>query len=143
MKNILFGYKPITFLIVVLIVLSLNSCKKDNDPPPTYHIEGLWTGTIENETSGPQFYSLSIKPGGTLTFDGIGAGQQHLGIGTWSLNGNTFTSFVTTVYGISTNVGVKQTLTAEFNNRNGTLIGTWENTSPANDSGTFSLTKVK
>jgi hypothetical protein len=125
-------------------VLSLNSCKKDSTAPTNYSIEGLWTGTSENATSGPQFYSLSIKPGGTITFEGIGANQQHFGTGTWTLNGTAFTASVTTLYGISSNVGTKQTLTADFNASTGTLSnGKYVNIPPATGSGTFSVTEVK
>ena len=131
-------------LVTIVALFPMSGCKKDTTPAPgPKSIEGLWIGTIANATSGPQFYSLSIKPDGKLTFDGMGGNQQHLGIGTWTLTGTTFTASVTTVYGLSSNIGVKQTLTAVFNSSTGTLSsGTWQNTSTVTDSGTFAVTKV-
>lgn len=135
--------------ILVLIIafsftnLLVSSCVEDHPQPVTYGIQGLWIGTIADAVSGPQPYSMAIKPDGTVTFEGVARSQEHLGYGTWTLNGNTFTCNVTTVYGLSFNVGTQQTFTATFDKNTGSLsAGTWKNTSPANNSGTFSLTKV-
>lgn len=133
----------ILFLVAVWASFLVSSCKKESVQPVTYGLPGLWSGTIADAVSGPQDYNMSIKPGGKITFEAINGGQQHFGVGTWTLNGTAFTSNVTTLYGASFNVGTKQTFTAVFDSSTGTLSsGKWANTSPANNSGTFSLTRV-
>lgn len=139
MKRIL--YKK--WLSLCLISLSIFGCKKDTIQPTTYSIQGLWLGTIADAVSGPQDYSMSIRPGGKVTFEAVNANQEHFGVGTWVLDGTSLTCNVTTLYGLSFNVGTKQTFTATFDSANGTLTaGKWVNTSPANNSGTFALTRV-
>ncbi|QNA43524.1 hypothetical protein [Lacibacter sediminis] len=141
MKNI--TVRKISMLpLFVFLLLSLDSCKKEA-APITYKIQGLWVGTIGNPTSTAQPYALSIKANGQITFEGYAANTYHFGTGTWTLNGDSFTANVTTLYGISSNVGVQQKLEATFNSSTGILNnGKYVNTSPANDAGTFSVTKV-
>ena len=130
-------------LATLLILTSLFlGCKKDT-VQTTYKIHGLWVGTVANPTSSAQPYSLSIKSDGKITFEGYAAITYHFGVGTWTLNGDTFTANVTTLYGISSNIGTQQQLNATFNSSTGILSnGTYVNISPANSTGTFSVTKV-
>jgi hypothetical protein len=126
-------------------VLSIGGCKKDTPNATTYSVKGLWTGTLQNATSGPQPYNLSIKADGTVSFEGLVSNQEHFGVGTWTLTDSTLRCDVTTLYGFDFNVGIKQTLTAIFDGSNGTLSsGKWMDTYPSTskNSGTFSLTKV-
>ena len=135
----------LSFVILITLLAAFNSCKKSNDPaPPVQHtIEGLWIGTITN-ASASEPYNLSIKPDGKITFESIISGQEQFGAGTWTLSGSNFSANVTTLYGVQSNVGVQQRLTATFNSSSGALTnGQFTNTSPANDSGTFSVTEVE
>jgi hypothetical protein len=114
-------------------------CEKSDGDSNTSSIQGLYVGSVANSTSS-QFYALSIKADGKLTFEGFTDNQEQFGAGTWTLQGSTFTATVTTVYGFASNVGVQQTLNATYSN--GVLSGTYQITSPVADSGTFSVTEV-
>ena len=131
-------------IALLALITTLYSCEKSEDVTNIQRkIQGLWVGTIANSSSS-QFYSLSIKPDGKLTFEGFTSNQEQFGAGTWTLEGSDFRANVTTLYGIQSNVGVQQLLTAKFNTSTGQISeGKYVNTSPANDSGTFSLTKVE
>lgn len=73
--------------------------------------------------------------------DTKGANTQHISIGTWNLNGTTLTTSQTCVYGISFNVGVKQTTSATWDHT-GNITGTWMHVAPATGGGTFTLTRI-
>jgi len=111
----------------------------------TPSINGLWIGTYSvngNASAGQQYADLIIKPDGTLIYESLGANQEHLATGTWTLSGTLLTCTSTAVYGINSNIGVAQTFTFQFNKTNGTLTsGIWSNNSIVG-SGTFSLTKA-
>jgi hypothetical protein len=133
--------------VIAILFMSLSSCEKNDDTTkpvetPNYTIQGLWTGTITNASSS-QFYSLSIKPDGSLTFEGFSSGQEQFGAGTWTLTGSDFVANVKTLYGFPNNVGVQQKLTAKFDTTTGKFTdGKCVNTSSSTDAGTFSLTEV-
>jgi len=129
------------FLVLLVSVIPFISCKKSNDPPPPPKtITGLWVGTASNGSSTIPSYSLSISPGGKITFEWSASGQEQFGAGTWTLSGSDFTANVTGLYG--SNVGVQQTLTAKFNSQSGVLSdGKYKVTST--DTGTFSVSKVE
>ena len=132
------------FLILTISVIPFISCEKSNDTPPAQHtIQGLWVGNISNANSS-QFYALSIKPDGKVTFEGFSSGQEQFGAGTWTLVESDFSANVTTLYGFQSNIGVQQTLTAKFDKNSGILSdGKYTIKSPSTGSGTFSVTKVK
>jgi hypothetical protein len=132
------------FIALIALATSFSNCNKSNDAPPApKSIDGLWVGSVSNATSS-QFYSLSIKPDGKITFEGIISGQEQFGAGTWTLDGSDFSANVTTLYGVQSNIGVQQLLTAKFDAKTATLAnGKYKNTNPANDSGTFILSKVE
>ena len=138
-----------SLLVFISLTTFLPGCEKDDDDPdPTpATIEGLWIGTYSVDGmpgEGLQYYSLVIKPDGTVINDTKGVNQQHLAPGTWTLTGNSFTCTTTCVYGVPVNIGITQTHTATFDKTNGTLTGgVWENVPPKVGSGTFTLTKVK
>jgi len=132
------------------LTMGLASCEKDsNDQDPTpASIEGLWVGTyaIDGQPQwGLQYYSLIIKPDGTVINDTKGLNVQYLAIGNWTLTGNTFTCNTEVVYGSSFNMGSTQTHTATFDRTTGTIInGTWTDVdTPGHNTGTFTVTKVK
>jgi hypothetical protein len=133
--------------LALFILLGYTSCTKDNDPQPesTYPIEGLWIGTYIVDgypNLGQQYYSFVIKPDGTIINDSKGENKQHIALGTWSLSGNAFSSSFTCVYGFPVSIGIKQTITAIFDDT-GKLSGTWSNVAPAVvSSGTFTLSRV-
>lgn len=135
-----------TLLIICTLFFSTGCSKTEtttsNPVTTTYTITGLWTGVIANATVS-QFYSLSIKNDGKLTFEGYDGSVEQFGIGTWTLSGSTFTANLVTLYGYSSNAGVRQQITATFNSSTGTLTaGKYQNTTGASDSGTFTVTKV-
>jgi len=112
----------------------------------TPSINGLWIGTYTvdgNAGYGQQYFSLIIKPDGTMINDTKWGGQQNIGIGTWTLVGDSLTCTMTGLYGQSSNIGVQEKQTAIFNKTTGQLSGgVWVNLPPNTGSGTFVLTKV-
>ena len=137
-------FKTIPFIVLIGLIAFFSSCKKSNDSPPApKNVQGLWIGTASNaNTTSP--YSLSINPGGKVTFEWSSSGQEQFGAGTWTLVGSDFTATLTTLYGFPSNVGVQQTLTAKFDSKAGTLSdGKYKNASPSTESGTFAVTKVE
>lgn len=141
--------KLVQFSVFLVLILStaplINSCQKDKTPTSNYSVQGLWTGTQQSSGSAATTFAMCFKPDGTATYENTLQGTQQFCVGTWTLNGTTLTCNTTCIYGLSFNVGVKQTFTATFNPSNGTLSsGQWVNTYPpaAALSGTFSLSKV-
>jgi len=140
-----------TALAFITLTMIQSGCDKDSDDDQdttSSSIEGLWIGyyTVDGQPSqGQQYYSLVIKPDGTVINDTKGLNQQHLAIGAWTLAGNSFACTTTVVYGLPNNIDVTQTHTATFDKVNGTITnGIWTNIStPSNLTGTFTLTKVK
>ena len=137
-----------TALALISLTIIQSGCEKDSDDPDTSStsIEGLWIGSyaVDGQPgAGLRYYSLIIKPDGTVINDTKAENQQHLAPGTWTLTGDSFTCTTTCVYGLPTNIAITQTHTATFDKANGTLTnGIWKNV-PLIGSGTFTLTKVK
>jgi len=106
-------------------------------------VQGIWGGTATNVANITIPYFLTIKADGTCSFEGISAGKEEdFGIGTWTLSGTTFTASLTTLYGVSNNIGIIQTATGTFDSKAVTLTSlTWKDVSAgATDQGTFALT---
>ena len=147
LKNI----RLIAFLLAFIsLVVVLPGCEKDSDDddPTPASIEGLWIGTYSvngHPNVAPEYYSLIIKPDGTVVNETRGLNQQHFSVGNWALTGNSFTCTTTCVYGASVNIDAVQTHTATFDKTNGTITnGIWTDVvSPLNLTGTFTMTKVK
>jgi hypothetical protein len=131
------------FLVLICLLFSVLGCEKNKVDTKT--VPGLWTGTASSTTEGPKPYSWSVKPDGTMTWEGNWVGSTYqFGTGTWVLSGNTLTCNLITIYGYSGTVGTTQIFTAQFDPINGTLSsGTWRNTNINNITGTFQLTKIQ
>jgi len=155
MKKIVFGSFSVLALTVFLFT-SQTSCKKETETitksdtvyrcTPT--IQGLWTGSwitsTQNASSAQtQTFSWSIRPDGTASYENTVSGVQQLCVGTWAVTNGTWKCNTTCVYGAPGNAGTKQTFTATYDATTGKLTnGTFVNTSPSTDSGTFTLTEV-
>jgi len=146
MKKLLQASIILTVFAISIGVFQISSCKKATaQTTSTTSIEGLWVGTytVDGQSAlGAQYYSFIIKPDGKMIVDSKWANQQHLSIGTWTLNGNTLSCSFTCVFGISSNVGVVETSTATYDNTGKLTSGIWKNIPPLSGSGTFTLTKV-
>lgn len=107
-------------------------------------VQGIWVGTATNSTAITIPYFLTVKADGTCSFEGISAGnEEDFGVGTWTLSGTAFTASLTTLYGVTNNIGIIQTVTGVFDSKAVTLTSlTWKDVSAgATDQGTFSLIK--
>jgi len=148
MKKLLMSSIVLTTFAIAIAIFQVSSCKKADAQPTTaknYPIEGLWIGTytVDGEPGlGDQYFSFVIKPGGTIINDTKGGGVQHLGVGTWALNGTILTCSFTCVYGISSNIGITETSTATWDKAGKLTAGIWKNIPPLNGSGTITLTRV-
>ena len=140
---------------IVLIVFSFAiilfqiSCKKgalaDTTPTTTSTIHGLWVGTYDVSDQpglGLQYFSLIIKPDGTMITDSQGAAQQHLAPGTWTMKGDTLKCSFTCVYGVPYNIGINEVTVAVWDKKNSKLTGTLKNSAAPIDSGKIVLSKV-
>jgi hypothetical protein len=144
MRKLFMTSVALATMAISMALFQMTSCKKaEAQPSGTSRIEGLWIGTyaIEGQPElGKQYFSLIIKPDGTMISDTKFADQQHLSIGNWQMTGVTLNCSFTCVYGIPQNIGITETSTANLNN--GKLEGTWSNVPPLTGTGAISLTKV-
>lgn len=142
----------LSVLTIALIIFSTQtSCEKESvsnvsNTDTVYKciptITGLWIGAQQN-TSGGQAFSCSIRTDGTFSYENTISGTRQLCIGTWTLTNAVFTANTTCVYGLPVYIGVSQSFTANYDESTGILSnGTWNNVSPNNDSGTFTLAEV-
>jgi hypothetical protein len=138
----------ILFLMACTIQLS---CKKDNTSQATataFPIQGLWVGTYSvdgDPGAGQQYFSFIVKPDGTLVCDTKGNGntKQYIGIGTWTLAGNTLSTTVINIYGNNgVAIGINQTSTSTWDNTGKLTNGIWKNPSPSSGQGTFTLNRI-
>jgi len=143
----------LSILIFTLFISSTQtSCKKDtvsniSTVDTVYRcapsLTGLWIGSQQN-VSGGQAFSCSIRTDGTFSYENTISGTRQLCTGTWSLTNSSFSANTTCIYGLPGNIGVTQSFTADYNSSTGILSnGVWNNTTPNNDSGTFTLTEVE
>ncbi|MFT3932178.1 MAG: hypothetical protein QM726_01075 [Chitinophagaceae bacterium] len=126
-----------SLLGLLLCAFAVMSCSKENTPPPTYQIAGLWIGTYtvnQIPSQGNLYYSFIIKPDGTLLTEGKGGnGTMLYSSGTWSLTDSTFTYKVQAFQS-----GIQQTGALKFSNKGQLTGGTWTDTNNSpNLSGTF------
>ncbi|HLP36736.1 hypothetical protein [Lacibacter sp.] len=77
------------YFLFLLAVSVFSACKKDSNIP-AFTIEGSWVGKLGSgsNTPGSQF-EINVKPGGVL--ERINGNGGISGIGTWQVNGDTFT----------------------------------------------------
>jgi len=134
-------------LMVISSVLFGSGCKQGDIPSPVpvteHKILGVWAGTASNATETIPYF-LTLKPDGTCSFEGISAGNvENFGIGTYLVSAGAVTANLVTLYGVSTNIGVKQAVKGTFDIKAGTLTSlTWEDIFGATDHGTFKLAKT-
>jgi hypothetical protein len=146
MKKILMSAVALTVFSLSIILFQI-SCKKDvlaDVTPGSSSIKGLWIGAYTTGTHpdlGEQYFSLIIKPDGTMIADTKGEAQQHLAPGTWTLKGDTLTCTFTCVYGIASNIGITETAVAVWD-KTTKLHGIWKNSPTPIGSGIITLTKV-
>ncbi len=139
--------KTLTYLTLLLSSVSFFACEKNcEEPKPLlYTVEGYWEGTYTSDQSpeeGENPMSIVFKPDGTILFDGttpvIG---RIIHDGYWTRHGDTVETtadfwveyFKTTVH---------QTHTYIFDEKKGTLIGTWDNHSVPAGTGKTNLKKI-
>jgi len=107
-------------------------------------IQGLWIGTYTvagHAELGQQYFSLVIKPDGTVIADTKGENTQHLAPGTWSISGTQLTCTYTCVYGLPANIGITEIADATWD-KTGKLTGTWRDNPNTQGTGEITLTKV-
>jgi len=143
--------RKIIGIMYLCIIIVSSSCTKDavlnqseKSDSTAYPIEGLWIGTYNygsSPLSNGEYFSLIIKPDKNILVETRYFGQQNLANGSWTLTDSlTFRSNYTYIHPIGLNTS--QRITAIWYQK-GTLIGTWQNTSPANGvSGTFAVKRV-
>ena len=105
-----------TAAFVLLLSTAFIACKKDNDTPAPFTIEGAWKG----QTGNGGFFGLNIKPGGVL--ERISSGGAVSATGTWEMNGNTLTGDYTFTSG-----GTIVEMTATIDQAKNKMTGTWSN----------------
>ena len=143
--------------LMFLIFSSQTSCKKETvetkiTTDTVYqclpNIKGLWIGTYsvnDQPALPPQYYSLIIKPDGTLFVESKGNTTQYIGKGTWTLTGTSFSGTYTNIYSSSppSQLGVVQTVSATFDNLGNLTSGIWTTPSASVDNiGTCVLNRV-
>jgi hypothetical protein len=149
MNRLHFSTRLIAIAIAGTLFLGTLGCEKELEPDPVKEksILGLWVGTYEVDNmkeAGKQYYSLIIKPDGTVIIDTKGDSKQHLGVGNWIMKGDTLVCTTSIVYGLSSNMSVVQTHSAIFDKWAGKLMnGVWKDEPPLNLTGTFVVTKVE
>lgn len=146
MRKFLLSSVVLLIFALASLVFQITSCTKSvaQTTTPTYPIQGLWIGTytVDGQTSlGEQYFSLIIKPDGTIIADTKGGDKQHLAPGSWTLTGNTLSCIFTCVYGYPSNIGVTEMATATWD-KTGKLGGFWKNASQNSGSGVITLTRV-
>lgn len=90
------------FLVVIINLVLLSSCKDEDQKPEDAHIIGFWEGTYI--TTGrpdldPQYINLLIKENGTLTNESSYLSNIRINTGTWNLEGNKLMFQISNVYG--------------------------------------------
>ncbi len=134
-------------ICTLLIASTFSGCSKDKGEKENHNkLEGLWTGSYTITAApeaGSSYFSFVIKPDGTLLVDSKFENKQHLAVGTWQLNGKTLTCTYSYVYGQSSSgTSTVQQATATWDEAGKLIDGTWQNTTPNNQSGTFSLARI-
>ena len=145
MTKLLLNISFITTFLVSMTPYQNTGCHKKAEQVPKEAFHGLWIGAykVDGEPRfGEQYFSFIIKPDGTMINDTKWEGQQHISVGSWTLNGNLLSCTATCISGLPSNLGIKEKHEAKIDKSTGILSGTWKNAPPLNGSGTFTLTKV-
>ena len=109
----------------------------------TGSIYGLWKGTFTVSDGSTGTFYFSIKPDHQLLIENYHNGVQRIANGTWKLKGKIFTCTGKYFYGHSSNIGTITTHRAIFNGTDKLEKGVWKNLQPNDDTGGFSLRKIK
>ncbi len=143
--------KSMGVMFLYLIIIS-NGCTKDtllnetkNSDSTVYPLEGLWIGKYNygsSPSSNGEYFSLIIKPNKNLIVETRFTGNQQLANGVWSISSDSTIFNTDYNYIYPSGVTTSQRVLAKWY-KTGTLIGTWQNTFPANGvSGTFAVKRV-
>jgi hypothetical protein len=139
-----------SMLAILIALLSLSGCTKDNDKPTAYPIQGLWEGTF-TEVSGFQdppgstfYFSFSIYPNGTFSYkSGTSApGLFVYAAGTWTLNGTAFSFSGKTINGVAASQD-NVAGTATFDTSDGTLNNGTVTSNTAGTTASWKMTRIK
>jgi len=144
MKRTLMSAIVLLLFSASVIIFQISCQKSANAQVSTATIQGLWIGTYTvsgHAELGQQYFSLVIKPDGTMIADTKGQNTQHLAPGTWSLTGTQLTCTYTCVYGLPVNIGVTEIANATWD-KTGKLTGTWIDDPNTQGTGAITLTKV-
>lgn len=106
-------------------------------------ILGLWKGTFTVADGSTGTFYFSVKPNNQLLIENYHNGVQRIANGTWQLKGRKFTCTGKYFYGHSSNIGTITKHEATFDGNNKLENGTWKNIKPNNDTGGFTLQKIK
>ena len=110
---------------------------------PKNPIAGTWAGVyfVNNDATDSSAYTFYIRPDNeVITAAGGGNTLVTYATGVWTLNG---TNFRTTLNTLSGEPPESQSITANYDSAQGTLIGTWNDVSGSNtSSGTLRLVRV-
>lgn len=106
-------------------------------------ILGLWKGTFTVEDGSTGTFYFSIKPNNQLLIENYHKGVQRIANGTWRLKGRKFECAGEYFYGHPSNIGTITRHTAIFDGSSKLEKGIWQNVTPNNDTGEFTLQKVK
>lgn len=130
--------KSLKIIFLYIIGVSLfTSCEKDKDTAniPPSAVQGTYKGKYGTGNNSPSsFYSLNIKSNGVL--EELSSGGAVLGVGSWTISGNTFKGTYLTVLPAA-GYSVKATLDLATNR----LTGTWGYGSSDSDGGKWFMIK--
>jgi hypothetical protein len=133
--------KPTIKLLTLCIAFAATtfiSCKKDaSTPPPTYNIEGQWSGS-SGTGSGAQntYYSLTFKSGGLLTVESNNVVNPSVAFGTWGIAGDSVKGTYTYQIGSGT-----YSFAGKYSSSSDQITGTWGSGTNAYNLGTFTVGK--
>jgi hypothetical protein len=126
--------RSLNLLVVLLLIVTVTSCKKEKAPAPTYPVEGYWVGKYGNGTSTPASgFSMVVEAGGKVTVaDGDNITSSSKAAGTWTVTGNVFKATYTYANGGST-----FTIQANWSNDGKLTSGTWGSGTNVSGNGTW------
>jgi hypothetical protein len=109
-------------------------------------LHGSWIGTytiLSSPGNVNKYFSVNIKPDGTVIVDTKFNNDQLIAIGTWSLSGSNLTLNYAYVYSSGTYIPTTQTATAIWDVTGKLTGGLFYNVSPNNGgNGTFILNRI-
>lgn len=134
--------KSLIAIVVLVQFSSPSSCNKKWEYKKEA-LAGLWTGTFTVEDGSTGTFYFSIKPEGQLLIENYHKGVQRIANGTWDLTKNKFTCTGTYFHGHPSNIGTITSHEALFDGTGKLDSGVWKNITPNNDTGEFTLHKIR